>query len=64
MKWPGRRRASVTRPVDGVTGANHHDLTAAGLDEPDARGDVEALSDRVPVPGGAGAGREPRHRDT
>ena len=44
--------------VDGVAGADLDDLAAAGLDQPDALGDVQGLPERVGVPGVAGSGGE------
>ena len=49
---PGRR-------VDRVAGPDLEDRAAAGLDPPDALGDVDHLAHGVRVPGVAGARREP-----
>ena len=38
------------RRVDGIAGPDLDDLAAAGLDEPDALGDVQRLADRVRMP--------------
>jgi hypothetical protein len=48
-----------------VSPRTHHDeLSAVGLDQADALGDVQGLADRVAVPGGAGAGGEVHHAHT
>src|SRR4030088_2199074 len=41
------------RRVHGVAGAHDDELTAAGLDQPDAVGDVQRLSDGMGVPCGS-----------
>jgi hypothetical protein len=44
--------------VDGISGAHHDDLAAAGLDQSDAFSDVQCLSDGVAVPRRTRTGRE------
>ncbi len=46
------------RAPHGVAGPDHHDVATAGPGQPDALGHVQGLAVGVPVPGGAGAGRE------
>lgn len=46
------------RGIDHVAGTDLDDFAAAGLDQPDALGDIKGLADGVGVPGGADAGAE------
>jgi hypothetical protein len=54
--------AGAGRPAGADEGADAgtdlDDFAAAGLDQPDALGDIKGLADGVGVPGGADAGAE------
>jgi hypothetical protein len=61
MKWSGAAPCQchwLSAMVTTSPGRIFDDGLAAGLDQSFAFGDLKRLGDRVPVPGGAGAGGE------